>query len=87
MRKIKNYKHFRKEPSIWGMNVKAFIVFIIIVICSLMSLTTGVTIPKLIVILLIIGVSYLICVSLLSNRGLFSSLSDEKLPKKISKYE
>ncbi|MDN3709938.1 hypothetical protein QW060_23845 [Myroides ceti] len=87
MRKIKNYKHFRKEPSIWGMNVKAFMVFIIIVICSLMSLTTGVTIPKLIVILLIIGVSYLICVSLLSNRGLFSSLSDEKLPKKISKYE
>ena len=87
MRKIKNYKHFRKEPSIWGMNVKAFMVFIIIVICSLMSLTTGVTIPKLIVILLIIGVSYLICVSLLSNRGLFSSLSDEKLPKRISKYE
>lgn len=87
MRKIKNYKHFRKEPSIWGMNVKAFMVFIIIVICSLMSLATGVTIPKLIVILLIIGVSYLICVSLLSNRGLFSSLSDEKLPKKISKYE
>lgn len=87
MRKIKNYKHFRKEPSIWGMNVKAFMVFIIIVICSLMSLTTGVTISKLIVILLIIGVSYLICVSLLSNRGLFSSLSDEKLPKKISKYE
>ena len=87
MRKIKNYKHFRKEPSIWGMSVKAFMVFIIIVICSLMSLTTGVTIPKLIVILLIIGVSYLICVSLLSNRGLFSSLSDEKLPKKISKYE
>lgn len=87
MRKIKNYKHFRKEPSIWGMNVKAFMVFIIIVICSLMSLTTGVTIPKLIVILLINGVSYLICVSLLSNRGLFSSLSDEKLPKKISKYE
>ena len=87
MRKIKNYKHFRKEPSIWGMNVKAFMVFIIIVICSLMSLTTGVTIPKLVVILLIIGVSYLICVTLLSNRGLFSSLSDEKLPKKISKYE
>lgn len=87
MRKIKNYKHFRKEPSIWGMNVKAFMVFIIVVICSLMTLTTGVSIPKLIVLLLIIGVSYLVCVSLLSNKGLFSNLSDEKLPNKISKYE
>jgi hypothetical protein len=87
MRKIKNYKHFRKEPSIWGMNVKAFMVFIIVVICSLMTLTTGVSIPKLIVLLLIIGVSYLVCVSLLSNKGLFSSVSDEKLPNKISKYE
>jgi len=87
MRKIKNYKHFRKEPSIWGMNVKAFVVFIIIVICCLMTLTTGVSIPKLVILLTIIGVSYLVCVSLLSNRGLFSSLSNEKLPNKISKYE
>lgn len=87
MRKIKNYKHFRKEPSIWGMNVKAFMVFIIVVICSLMTLTTGVSITKLIVLLLIIGISYLVCVSLLSNIGLFSSVSDEKLPNKISKYE
>lgn len=87
MKKVKNYRHFRKEPSIWGMNVKAFIVFIIIVICSLMTLTTGVSISKLVVLLLIIGISYLVCVSLLSNKGLFASLSDEKLPNKISKYE
>lgn len=87
MKKIKNFKHFRKEPSIWGMNVKAFMIFIIITICCLMTMTTGVSVVKLIVILTIVGVSYLFCVSILSKKGLFNALSDEKLPTKISKYE
>lgn len=87
MRTIKNFRHFRKEPTIWGMRVKPFFIFVVILIASLMTLSSGVTITKLIGIGFVVGVAYIICVSILSKKGLFSQLSDEKLPKKSSKYE
>ena len=87
MRTIKNFRHFRKEPTIWGMSVKPFFLFVVVLIASLMTLSSGVTVTKLIGIGFVIGVTYIICVSILSNKGLFSQLSDEKLPKKRSKYE
>ena len=87
MRTIKNFRHFRKEPTIWGMSVKPFLIFVVILIASLMTLSSGVTVTKLIGIGFVVGVTYIICVSILSKKGLFSQLSDEKLPKKSSKYE
>ena len=87
MRMIKNFRHFRKEPTIWGMGVKPFFLFVVILIASLMTLSSGVTVTKLIGIAFIVGVTYIVCVSILTKKGLFSQLSDEKLPKNISKYE
>ena len=87
MRTIKNFRHFRKELTIWGMSVKPFFIFVVILIASLMTLSSGVTVTKLIGIGFVVGVTYIICVSILSKKGLFSQLSDEKLPKKSSKYE
>ena len=87
MRTIKNFRHFRKVPTIWGMSVKPFFIFVVILIASLMTLSSGVTVTKLIGIGFVVGVTYIICVSILSKKGLFSQLSDEKLPKKSSKYE
>ena len=87
MRTIKNFRHFRKEPMIWGMGVKPFFLFVIILISSLMTLSNGVTLTKLIGIGLIVGITYIVCVSILTKKGLFSQISDEKLPKNISKYE
>lgn len=87
MREIKNYKGYRKKPLIYGMNTLGFFVFIAISLVSLLSFLGGFTLPKVIMVAVVIGLSYLIAVALSSNDQIIHFLFDDKLPTKNSDDE
>lgn len=84
---MKNYKHIRKEPFLYGFTVKAFFAFVIGLIVGLMSFISGFSFTKLIVFLFFVLILYAVCKFILSNETLINRFLDNKLPKKYSDYE
>lgn len=87
MREIRNFKGYRKSPLIYGMNTLGFFVFVAISLVSLLTFLGGFTLTKVIVVAVVIGVSYLIAVTLSSNDTIIHFLFDDKLPSKHSDDE
>jgi hypothetical protein len=84
---MKNYRKIRQEPYIYGFTMFGFIVFSATSVLCILSLLTGFTGVKCMVIMILIGLSFLICKNVLSNKDLIAKYFDNKLPKKYSKYE
>lgn len=84
---MKNYRHIRKNPYIYGFSITGFFVFLIISVLLLISFTLGITLTKFIIILFLIGLTYGICKYVVSDEKLLSKAFDLKLPKKYSQYE
>ncbi len=84
---VKTYRGFRKKPIIYGMNTIAFLIFVGISLCALLSLLSGLSVTKVIVVLSIIGLTYLICSLLSASEKIQEILFDEKLPLEYSDDE
>ncbi|MCY1659315.1 hypothetical protein [Chryseobacterium sp. SL1] len=87
IRELKNLKGYRQKPTIYGLNTAGFIITFIILIGGIMSLTAGIHLVKLILILVSTGLSYIINLALASNQTIKEFLFDEKLPEKFSDDE
>lgn len=61
MQEFKVYKNLRRKATIFGMPVINFWAFIIASMCFILILTTGLTLVKLVIVLVGIGIAYLLC--------------------------
>jgi len=84
---MKNYRHIRKKPYIYGFSITGFFVFLTISVGLLISFTLGITLIKFIIIAFVIALSYILCRYVLSDEKLLSKAFDKKLPKRYSTYE
>lgn len=87
MREIKSFKGYRKTPTIYGMNTLGFFIFLTIALLGLLSFLGGFTLRKIIIVAIVIGIAYLVSVTLSSNDKINHWLFDDKLPKKYSEDE
>lgn len=84
---MKNYKKIRQKPYIYGLTLLGLIVFIAIIAVCAITLIFRFSVLNGIVILIVIGISFLFCKHILSDKKFESMIFDNKLPKKYSKYE
>lgn len=84
MKEIRNYKHIRKKPEVHGLSINSFYLFSAIFIISILSLTTGFTIKKAIIVGIINAINLAVNKLILSNDKLLKRMLDEKFPSEIS---
>lgn len=84
MKEIRNYKNIRRKPQIHGFSPNAFYLFVGIAGVSLMTLTTGFSWIKIIIILIINALSLVFTKLIVSNDQLMKKLFNEKFPKELS---
>ncbi len=84
MKEIRNYKSIRRKPQIHGFSPNAFYLFVGIAGVSLLTLTTGFSWVKIIILLIINGLSLVFTKLIVSNDQLMKKLFNEKFPKELS---
>jgi len=84
---MKNYKKIRQKPYIYGFSVVGFFTFAIGGIAGLISFMGGISITKVIVVLIFLGVLFLVSKYVISDKERIAKFFDNKLPKKYSEYE
>lgn len=84
MKEIRNYKNIRRKPQIHGFSPNAFYFFIAIACISLLTLTTGFSLIKIVCILIINGLNLIFTKLVMSNDHLMKKVFNEKFPKEIS---
>ena len=84
MKEIRNYKNIRRKPELFGFSPNAFYLFVAIAGISLLTLTTGFSWTKLIVILIFNGISLVFTKVVVSNDKLMKKIFNEKFPTEIS---
>lgn len=83
MKTIDNYKNIRRKAQIMGLSPMFFILFFSLSAVACLTLTTGVSFIKIILILSFSGGTYGVCYFLNKN-DLAESVMNKKFPKEIS---
>ncbi|MRM84277.1 hypothetical protein [Riemerella anatipestifer] len=84
MKTIRNYKHIRRKPDIYGFSPNGFYLFSALAIMSLLTLSGGFSFKKLIIILLFNSINLVVTKLIISNDKILRKILDEKFPTEIS---
>lgn len=84
MKTLRNYKHIRKKPQIWGFSLNSFYCFLGIVCISVFYLASDFTWKKLIIALVFDGVGLIITKLVVGNEKFERYFFDQKFPEEIS---
>lgn len=84
MKEIRNYKNIRRKPELFGFSPNAFYLFVGVLAVSLMTLTTGFSWLKILIIICINVINLIFTKLIVSNDHLMRKVFNEKFPSQIS---
>ena len=84
MKEIKNYKHIRRKPMLFGFSLTSFMIFAFISLGGLFTFVDGFSSTKLIIVAIVIVLAFIVCRYFLGENSLLNKFLHQKFPNEIN---